>query len=382
MANDLPQSIKNRILQCGLAYESGNSISVVEQGSRLLQLLNEEQLKLANDFLKLKNAPTLPEMLVEARIDLSRSDVDNKLPAPSNKEVLFLAEVVKEQGDELITQWQSHAAGFGEVSSPKDYSEYESLFWDMHVFRNRFTNEVSTSNSSAELIANRGRRLESVKVSDERRKIIEFDFLGRVAQLNRILQDLEEREAFLRIFRLQDTISLIGVANSEKEKFTFAYNMESDVTFLEDFFKRYSGVEMTREDLNDDSLLQEISAEALGIREKYADKIHKGKLLFIGLHWWFRGRYGAGPMANGLLKAPNAHMNEEMLFPLAMPTATPAPNDPYEADYRVPHYERRHHYTWQVQQESVTRYQRPPYRQSKHEKVDTPEGAPKYTRFY
>lgn len=381
-ANDLPKSIKLKLGQVASSFQSGNSGAVIELGGRVIQQLEEAELKTANDLLKLQNLPTLQEMLVDSRIDLSRPEVTAKVPLPGNKELLFLSEEIIRRGNEIELEYREHPVGTGSIASPAKYADYETYFWDLHVFRNRLTNAISTTGQVGSIIQTRKNRLKSLKLSDERKSLIQYDFSDRASELEKVLADLEEREAFLRIFRIEDTISNIKIGNSEKDKFTFAYNMESDVLFLKSFFKRFAGHAFVREDLNDQSLLESVSNEALETREKFADKIKKGKLLFVGMHWWFRGRYGSGPIANGLLKAPGADVSEEKLFPLAMPTAAPKPLDPYENNYRIPHYERRHHYTWQIQQESIHTYQRPPLSQTTKTKTDTPEGAPKYKKFY
>ena len=64
-----------------------------------------------------------------------------------------------------------------------------------------------------------------------------------------------------------------------------------------------------------------------------------------------------------------------------MPRVPPRPLDPYKGDYRIPHYERRHHYTWQVQQEQVYDYQKAPLTRLKQEEVATPREK-QYKRFY
>ena len=368
-------------------YESGNSIGVIADGGKLIQQLKELELQKVNEFLKGKNRQPLQVMLFESRLDLDRPNVNAKIPAPTHKEVLYLAHGIKDRVREIEDNYRQHPVGKGEVSAPEKYDDYEKLFWDLHVHRNRLSNAIRWLQQIDALIQAREKRLVSIDASDETLGITKYDFQKRIADFRETLHDLEEREAFLRIFRIHDTIDKDLPAISEKEKFTFAYFLEADVLFLESFFKQFDGIKFKRDDLNDESILTEVSEEALGIRQKYQDKIEKGKLLFLGLHWWFRGRYGAGPLAKGLLKAqgangPGAPINEKELFPLAMPTAAPQPLDPYKNEYRVPHYERRHHYTWQMQQEGIYKYARSPVSEYKNERVGVPDNAPKYKKFY
>lgn len=380
-ANDLPKATLNRVTRIVGAFESGNSVSVISDGAKLLQQLDERELVEVNQFLTLKKKPTLQQMLVESRIDLDRPGVTAKISAPTNKEVIYLAIEIKKRVDEIEEQFLLHPVGKGEVSSPEKYTDYEKHFWDLHVFRNRLSNAIQWLRQTQALLDARGRRLSSVKLSADKLAIAQYDFQKRSDEIEKLLNDLEEREAFLRIFRIHDTIGNDIPAAPEKDRFTFAYYIETDTKYLESFFKRFDGQKFKREDLNDRSILEEVSSEALAIRKKYADRIRKGELLFLGMHWWFRGRYGSGPIAKGLLKAPGAHLDEKRLFPLAMPMVPPKPLDPYESNYRIPHYERRHHYTWQVQQEQVYKYQQPPLTRSRTNQTAVPEGN-QYRKFY
>ena len=86
------------------------------------------------------------------------------------------------------------------------------------------------------------------------------------------------------------------------------------------------------------------------------DMVKKSQLLFAGMHWWRRGRYGRGPELNGLLKSKAAQTDLAAQIPLIMPKEAPVPIDPAQNPLnQVPDYDRRHHYTWawQTRQFSV-----------------------------
>lgn len=380
-SDDISKTTQKKLTKIVDYYQAGRSLNVIEEGGRLIQQLEEKELDDVNKYLKTKLLDSLQAMLIDARIDLDRPNVSARIPAPTNKEAIYLAWEIHDRVDRTELEFLAHPAVVGDITSPEEYSDYEKHFWDLHVYRNELTNAIRWLNQVDGLLDQRKKRLVSAAVSDSKKEIVEFDFGKRAESITKLLQDLEEREAYLRIFRIQDTMARDLPGASEKDRFTFAYYLELDIRFLESFFKRHEGVTFERGDLNDQSILTEISSEALEVREKYADKIAKGTQLFLGMHWWFRGRYGSGPLARGLLKAPGAHVDEEALFPLAMPVAVPTPKDPYESEYRIPHYERRHHYTWQMQQESVYSYQPPPLRQVRKSNADIPDGK-QYRKFY
>jgi hypothetical protein len=82
--------------------------------------------------------------------------------------------------------------------------------------------------------------------------------------------------------------------------------------------------------------------------------IAKSRLLFTGLHWWFRGRYGMGTDGHGLLKSKAALASPDVMFALYMPQTTPVPTDPTKGGMQVPLVDRRHHYLWQFETRQIS----------------------------
>ena len=66
-----------------------------------------------------------------------------------------------------------------------------------------------------------------------------------------------------------------------------------------------------------------------------------------GLHYWVRGRYGAGSLTGGLVKATNATDSISSMELLSMPKLRDKPISSYHSEEETtPGYDRRHHYTW------------------------------------
>ena len=91
-------------------------------------------------------------------------------------------------------------------------------------------------------------------------------------------------------------------------------------------------------------------------RESAGDLVTKSRLLYRGLHWWLRGRYGLGPDGFGLLKSVEALSSPLAQFPLYMPAGMPTPSDPTETGYSVPRFDRRHHYIWMYEYRVLRRH--------------------------
>jgi hypothetical protein len=101
-----------------------------------------------------------------------------------------------------------------------------------------------------------------------------------------------------------------------------------------------------------------VAADAKRASGLAGDLAPKARLLFEGIYWWSRGRYGLGSDVEGLAKSPAAMRSPEAQFTLQMPAATPKPTDPAGriSAEPVPRFERRHHYLWAWEDRRLLRF--------------------------
>ena len=106
-----------------------------------------------------------------------------------------------------------------------------------------------------------------------------------------------------------------------------------------------------RADLNREDIHQEVTELTELGYELAGDLIDKSLLLFDGLRWWSRGRYGRGPEAFGLLKGKQALDSDGDMAAISMPVKAPTPTDPALVAYagQIPDYDRRHKYIWTLE---------------------------------
>ena len=97
-------------------------------------------------------------------------------------------------------------------------------------------------------------------------------------------------------------------AEENKDNFelmlTSAMALEQDGQVLAKFFEDNDSI--SRESLLDINLPGEIAGMLNSGREAGGEVTKKANLFRNGLHYWVRGRYGAGPLTGGLVKASNA----------------------------------------------------------------------------
>lgn len=111
---------------------------------------------------------------------------------------------------------------------------------------------------------------------------------------------------------------------------------------------------VTHHDLSDPRIGEQLRATLHeGRTLAGADLITKSRLLFTGMHWWFRGRYGVGTDSMGLMKNERSLKSPEAMFALYMPRVPPKPTDPFSQGTPLPLVDRRHHYVWRLSNERI-----------------------------
>jgi len=173
-----------------------------------------------------------------------------------------------------------------------------------------------------------------------------LDFAAQQREIAALHQDLNERGLELRLDRIEFAKRILEESKDLKQRFLAAYAMGVDGEILYQGFKNYRGV-FQRERLRAPQLTEtlRIDIDHYG-KDLAGDLVKKSELLFAGLHWWRRGRYGRGPEGNGLLKSQEALRNPAAQIALFMPMFTPEPTDPMKPGRQSPDYDRRHHWTW------------------------------------
>ena len=377
---ELPKTVSGQLDQIIATYQNDNLIRLVNQIAPLLKRMDTDRQAAADSYLQGKGIPKLGEMVVDARFRLQESHYRGALPKPSFREAMAVS---KELHDRIRFAERAFASNrVSEKPLPRvdKLDDYELLIWDLHVLRNQFTNAVKYSRAAKQFLQPFARRIEKEKAdfSDDQLKIAETDFTRLTERLNKRLNDINEIEAIFRIYRLEDASAVLSKSTVLRDQLAAAFALEFDMRILENFLTQNANrlETLSREDLRDPNLLDSLRAMTNRVRKENADVIRKAELLYVGMHWWYRGRYGAGPLVRGLLKSPNATRSEEALFPLYMPIRLPRPADPYLESRPALRYERRHHYNWAVEYRPVQS------RVSRHSQVTGQTKRPTSRYFY
>jgi len=169
----------------------------------------------------------------------------------------------------------------------------------------------------------------------------------------------EEKEAVLRLQRLNTAAAMLDKPGDFEMKFISALFIEEDAAALESFFNNASPPDA--EELKRPGLVLATEQTINDVRSSGNPVIEKTKLFAKGLNQWKRGRYGSGALANGLLKTGNARSIRGMLNrasdsggDLWMPE-NPIPISQFLGSDSGPGYDRRHYYTWDLEYRAIRR---------------------------
>lgn len=338
------------------AYQHRAPQSFIQFSQTLLNRTGKSGLEDVNRDLKRRGLPTVHEMIARVRIDATKSRIP--LPDVSWNEFHGMVPVVVDQISNAVQQFESHPLGHSRTPAPNSWEQYEQWIWDLHVLSNQFQVLSRVADSTENLKRRFARQITQQRDSWDEDVASKFDvdLEQQAIDLRNLLQRLGEREARVRVLRVDDAYDRILNGRAFAEQFDAAFALAFDQQFFQEFFTTAKQEKRTfrNADLNDPALpgmLQDLIATA---QARHPNLFEKAKLFHVASHWWLRGRYGQGPLANGLLKSEQAITDETARFALFMPMEMPdveqlLGNQPADARPVI----RRHEFIWSLGQDGM-----------------------------
>ena len=334
--------VKNELIP---AYQSGEPLSILNLVSGQLARWTDPQVAGINQLLAELQAPTLDKLITDARMNLVRVGMADKGPEGTAREAAIVLREIKRQIEDVLKVAQGIELMKDPFPKPKNMMEYRDLLWAAHVQNNLLIN--------ADALASQGNLISQSKIIAKAKNATAADkaiFATKFADItNRIRtvhRELNERGVELRVDRVKFANKVLEQSKDVKERFFAAFAVGIDGELLVQGFKEFAGT-FTRPSLNAPGYAEAVASDVERGKKAAGDLVKKSQLLFAGMHWWRRGRYGQGPELNGLLKNKAAQTNLAAQIPLIMPRESPVPIDPAKnPQNQVPDFDRRHHYTW------------------------------------
>ncbi len=355
-AQSLPSRLKRSIEQELVPeYMDGNTLAVLQLGSQIASRMAPDRWHLIDEELRRHDLPDLGQLLVSIRLDLVRTNYGGRVPAPTTQEVRLMLPALEKEVREAIKAIATSPFMKSDASKQADFSSYELLLWQGHVAKNQLLNVSDLVVYGQKLARTQSARTSKRNRSDRNLDPAELDDLAQAVA--NTLRDIEERSIELRIQRIRYAQSVLQRKGDLVEQIKAAWVGDQDGYVLEKSLRASQGkTQFKRRSLRQKDLAESVKQTADDVRKLAGEPLmRKSRLLYTGLHWWMRGRYGVGPSGFGFLKNPTALNSPQELFGLYMPVEIPTPTAPVER-YQIPETDRRHHYLWMFEYRRLTRH--------------------------
>lgn len=330
------------------AWQYGDTWGILESLCNAIRTMDDEQLAELDQLLAAQQIPSSSQLLLQSRLLLLRQNLQKNLPRPGQRELLLTLEFIRDEVGSVINESVELIRKLEHTNANVSFDEFDGLLRDTHAMTQQLRSSIYVTQYAVEMLEAK-HRIKVEALDEKQKELLESDFGVYVDELKTIQQTLGEREIVARIDRLKHAVQSLGQTEDDrKEKFLAAWSVSQDGELIRQALDAAGDVEFSIEVLKDEDLMQQISDMAQRGKELAGEELlTKSRLLFEGLNWWYRGRYGSGTEAMGLLKSPQAVHSDEAAFALMLPTETPEPTSPEDSSrYAVPEIDRRHQYIW------------------------------------
>ena len=333
-------------------FEFGDPARLIAGVDDLLKSTSPKLLDGINRKLQEGGYPTLEDLAGDACIQAIEQGWANQLPALKWNLARVVLPNISNRISTLLSEQDRHPLMQNTIAVPESYEAYEAGLWDLHVFDKQLRNAMELSRIAHGMSKPFKQKFEELAASDSS---VDVDFESLSTKIGQQQHKRAEREAEVRYYRIEDAAQTLAESKDFEQRIRAAFALEYDALALFEFFQSYGEgkTPIKRVGLKAPELPTTIDNIVKQGRTDGADVIRKATLLNVGLHWWTRGRYGAGPLRNGLLKSPQALQSAAAQFPLYMPvkpSATdPDPQTSRSLAAKSPQYDRRHHYIWAIE---------------------------------
>jgi hypothetical protein len=334
------------------AFRQGDSIALVRTLTPLLTRLTDEVRLDVDGYLQDQQIPSLGELLASARTQLIRQQVAG-VPRPSQRELLLVLPVWHAELTAVVNAASQPVAETNRPPRGTNMEVYEKLFWELHVADNQLWNARQLA---SQVTSWTQRGLNRSNLSDGDRRLLDFDYQAAVTRIGNLSRQIGERELLLRAQRLGDAVHDLVDSEDSGTRLLAAFALSTDSRLLVEYLKQNQQLPDDGDPLTEPLTLIELNRLVQQGQLAAGEKLTtKAQLLFEGLHWWLRGRYGRGSEGGGLFKNKQVIKYPQLRLGLFMPTETPKPTPTVLAPGResVPLVDRRHHYVWAWENQGV-----------------------------
>ena len=331
------------------AWQRGNTQGVLVSLNKAMRSMTDEQLVELDQLLTQQKIPASSQLLLETRLMLMRQGLGKELPRPGHKETLLLLACVYDEAAEILDESQAKIRQLTDLNVDSSFQEFDTALWDAHVMARKLEASMTVVSDLVEVLSRRNQiRLDQLE--PRQKEMLDQDITVTADELKMSWKLLKEHDISARIRRLSHARKTLNAMTDQKETFLAAWSISQDPPLIQDALKQavQHGYHFHLAELQVPQLSETVQQTADQASQLAGEELlAKSRLLFEGLHWWFRGRYGMGTDGYGLLKSPAALHDDQAMFALMMPEIPPVPTSPLDhPEQMIPEYDRRHHHIW------------------------------------
>ena len=346
------KTVRQVVEQIVPAIESQDQISFLNASMPLFQSLKPSEIEAVDELCREHGVTPASQWFTELVLSNYHQGIaPSRVTSDLDMAKVTLNGVIQR----LISFEESSAEHFvlqDPLELPSDFQESEQLFWNLHVLHNEFENASRDLEFARALVSMHEKKLrrknEGEKYSEQLSAIEE--------RVNKKYELIEERAAELRRQRFESAYQALVEPTNEDDfelMLTSSMALEQDGQVLIGFLTDNDSI--SSESLAEPGLLDRINEMIVSGRQHAGDVATKSNLLRNGLHYWVRGRFGAGPITNGLVKAPSSTSSPEAMEALFMPKIRNKPISNFLSEEEsTPGHDRRHYATWAAEYRAVS----------------------------
>ena len=324
------------------AYIDGDLLTTANLTTQLIGSTQAKDRNRIDAELQRNGALKLAELSVTSRMELIRTGYVGRIAQPTEEEIVLLLKAVSDE----IAKQLSEMRAIVESEGGTELEQLEDQLWKIHVSKNQIASVLRLCERGIQMARFNRSRLGETEGAE--RDAARDTFHQQSGQATEMLRQADERAILLRIKRIDLAEKLLQSSESFEDRLQAAWIGDLDGPIVREYFQNVSaGRIFPTKQLSVPGISESAQANVRELRALAGPELlTKSRHFFVGLHWWLRGRYGAGPHGFGLVKDQTALVSGERLFGLYMPTVMPTPTSPYDDGYQIPAVDRRHHYVW------------------------------------
>ncbi|MDB2687675.1 hypothetical protein N9Y42_10735 [Mariniblastus sp.] len=334
------------------AWNQGNNYLILKSLGRVVGNMSDEEIAEVDELLAQQQIPKSAQVLVQARLHLLRQGRERDLPRPGVGELVMTLENLGKEFENVIAEADALRKRVAKEGNEASFKEFEGHLWDNHVLQQKLQASITLAQYAAHMSKRNLKRLDR-KLNEEQKELLKTDYAKVEKELSDTLKDVNEHEILVRMNRMKFANHLLGTESPLKDRYLATWSLQSDGQIVLETLSQEE-FEFNSEVLSDPEVTEQIQEQIKTGSDLAGEKlIKKSGLLFTGLHWWMRGRYGMGSEAFGFMKSERAITSDAALFPLYMPEETPTPTS-LSDDEVIPEIDRRHKYIWEWEYRRVS----------------------------